>query len=144
MQQPAARQIRPVLIGISLTILMLVAIAYLADQRRAASQRPTPQLSIVHPTNGPIDSPLVVRFTSSSPLRLGATGWGTGDLHLHALINGTSHMPAAADIEVTDSVYVWTIPSAPRGSVVISLGWGDQRHRELRSGASDTVRPVIR
>jgi hypothetical protein len=144
MQQSAARQIRPVLIGIGLTILMLIALGYLASQRRSAATRQAPQLRILQPSNGPVDSPLMIHFASSRPLRRNAAGWGTDDLHLHALVNGTSHMPAAADIQSIDSVYVWTIPSAPRGNSVISLGWSDRWHRELRSGASDTIRTVIR
>lgn len=144
MQQSAARQIRPVLIGIGLTIVMLAGLAYLAGHRRASSQDRVPQLRIVQPVSGPVDSPLVLRFTSTQPLRLASGGWGTGGLHLHALINGTSHMPAAADIEIRDSLYLWTIPAVPRGSLVISLGWGDRQHRELRTGASDTIRAVVR
>jgi hypothetical protein len=45
---------------------------------------------------------------------------------------------------MTGEAYVWTIAAVRRGSTVITLGWADRQHRELRSLASDTVRTVIR
>ena len=145
MERSAAQQIRPVLIGIGLTMLLLAGLAYLANQRRSAGPRHIPSLRILHPAApGTVDSPLVIKFTSSDPLRLLPTGWGSGDLHLHATINGVSYMPAASEISEAVSTYSWTITSLNRGPAVINLGWADMRHRELQTGTSDTVRAVIR
>ena len=144
MQDTTATRIRPVIIGITITILMLAGLAYIANQRRNVSTSP-PALTIMAPTGGAsVDSPLVVHFNSAEPLLLHPTGWGARDLHLHARINGIELMPSAADIEQRDTGYLWTMPAVGPGPTTLRLGWADAQHRELRTGASDTVSFIIR
>lgn len=127
----------PVFIGIVLTVMVLGLIGYISKQRRDAATATPPQLEIVTPAaNAVLDSPLVIRFTSSEPLRLRETGWGIRALHLHARVNSTEHTPAAADIQHTDSGYLWTLRSVGTGPVIIKLGWAGPDHRELSAGAS--------
>ena len=145
MADTVAARIRPVIIGIGFTILLLAGLAYIASQRRNVTGASTPQLTIVTPAPGmQIDSPLVIRFTSASPIVLHPSGWGAGNLHLHARINGVEFMPAAQDIRQEAEAYLWTIPSQQAGPVAIRLGWADQAHRELSSGATDTVSAILR
>lgn len=139
MQQSAAQSIRPVIIGIGITIVLLAGLAYLASARRDAGSD-VPALMIVSPQPGAqTDSPLTVRFKTAAPLSLQPTGWGTGELHLHARVNGVELMPAAADIEQTGEEFAWTMATVAKGRVEVRLGWADARHRELAAGASDTV-----
>jgi hypothetical protein len=144
-QQPAAPvRIAPVIIGIVLTIILLAGLAYISKLRRSALTQ-APALVITAPLDGqPVDSPLVVRFTSAQPITLRTAGWGVAHYHLHAHINSVEHMPAAADIELLDGQYHWTLAAAPRGALTIRLGWADLQHRAVISGASDTVRTLLR
>jgi hypothetical protein len=136
----------PVIIGIALTCVLLGALGYLANRRSKVQNEPPPSLGITSPAPGmATDSPLVIRFTSSHPLDLRASGWGHDNFHVHAVVNGTEVMPAAADIVRADSQhYEWTIAGIPRGSATYYLAWADQAHRPLRQGATDTVRFTIR
>lgn len=143
MSTPPTRTLLPVFIGVGLTIVFLVGLGYLANQRRNA-QPATPILRILAPTTAAVDSPLVVHFTSSRPLELSANGWISGDWHLHARINDVEYMPAAAEIIRADSAYVWTIPAVGRGPLTLKLGWADRRHRETSAGSSDVVRTEIK
>jgi hypothetical protein len=144
-QQPAAPvRIAPVIIGIVLTIILLAGLAYISKLRRNAVTH-APALAISAPLDGqPVDSPLVLRFTSAEPITLRAAGWGVAHYHLHAHINSVEHMPAAADIELVDGQYQWTLAVVPRGPLAIRLGWADLQHRAVVSGASDTIRTLLR
>ena len=143
MQQSAAQSIRPVIIGIGITIVLLAGLAYLASARRDVGSD-VPALVIVSPQPGAqTDSPLTVRFRTAAPLSLHPTGWGTGDLHLHARVNGVELMPAAADIEQAEEEFAWTMATVPKGRVEVRLGWADALHRELAAGASDTVSIIL-
>jgi hypothetical protein len=133
----------PVIIGIVLTIILLSGLAYISNMRRNA---PTgaPQLTILSPAaNAAVDSPLVIRFTSEREIRLGHSGWASANYHLHAHINHVEHMPAARDIEYRDGEYFWTIPTVRRGPVHIHLGWADQAHRAVATGATDTLHATL-
>lgn len=145
MSEPSPlRRLLPVFIGMALTIILLVALGYLAQQRRQAAPLALP-IHIVTPTeNAAVDSPLVVRFTTPEPLALHPTGWGTDRLHLHARVGAVEHMPAASDIVADDSGFVWTLPTVPRGSHTLRLGWADTRHREISAGASPTLHITVR
>ena len=143
MTVPPSRSLLPVFIGVGLTIVFLFGLGYLANQRRNA-QPATPALRVLAPGGAPVDSPLIVRFTSSRPLQLTANGWISGDWHLHARINDVEYMPAAAEISRADSSYVWTIPAVQRGPLTLKLGWADRRHRETSAGSSDVVRTILR
>jgi hypothetical protein len=145
MTDPAAKKIVPVLIGIALTIILLIFLAYISSQRRQHVVLAVPDLQIVSPlSSAAIDSPLTMRFRSTEPLELRDDGWGVRNLHLHARINDVEHMPAAADIQSEDSLYVWILPAVRAGRVTIQLGWADQAHRELSRGASAVAHVTIR
>jgi hypothetical protein len=134
----------PVIIGIVLTIILLSGLAYISNMRRSAPTS-APQLTLDAPIEGAvIDSPLVLRFTSARPITLGHSGWASANYHLHATVNGVEYMPAARDIEARNDQYLWTLPAIPRGPLRIRLGWGDQAHRAVMSGATDTVRATLR
>ena len=134
----------PVIIGIVLTIILLSGLAYISNMRR---NTPTsaPQLTLVSPLeSAALDSPLVLRFRSERPITLGHSGWASANYHLHASVNGVEYMPAARDVEARNGEYLWTIPTVPRGPLRIRLGWGDQAHRAVTSGATDTVSATLR
>ena len=139
---PPQRPLLPVVIGIALTIVLLAGLGYLAQVRRNAAPA-TPTIRLVQPGAQPADSPLAIRFISSRPLELTTNGWVSGPWHLHARINGTEFMPAAAEITATDSVYTWTLPAVRRGPIALKLGWADQRHREVSTGSSDVVETTL-
>ncbi|MGQ0561559.1 MAG: hypothetical protein ACT443_06765 [Gemmatimonadota bacterium] len=146
MSEPQRSNLLPVVIGIALTCVLLAGLAYAAKKRRDAARQPAPQLAVLQPEFGAaVDSPLVVRFASTRPLELRASGWGSASYHLHAWIDGVEHMPAATDIVALDSLrYQWTLAPVARGPVRLFLAWADQAHRPLRRGASDTVTAIIR
>lgn len=145
MSQPTTMQrLLPVFIGVFLTGVFLIALAWLADQRRNAAPG-APAIEVVSPAPGAVvDSPLIVRFKTAAPVRLGAAGWGTDQLHLHARVSGIEHMPAAADIRQEGDAFVWTLTGVPPGRHEIRLGWADLAHRELRAGASPTIPLTVR
>ena len=145
MTEPSVRdRLLPVFIGIALTLAFLAGLAWLAQNRRNAAPLALP-IDIITPADqAAVDSPLVIRFTTREPLALHPSGWGTGRLHLHARVSGIEHMPAAADIVQTDSIFIWTLTAVPRGTQSFKLGWADQRHRELSGGASPLQTVEIR
>lgn len=104
-----------------------------------------PALAIVAPAAGDtVDSPVTLRFTAGDRLALGPMGWASDQLHLHAYVNGTEVMPAAADIEEeADGVFRWTLP-VPPGSAQIQLRWAGMSHGAIEDGASAPVPVVVR
>lgn len=140
------RNLLPVILGIAITGVFLVLLAYMANRRRA-DLAATPQLTIVAPAgDAAVDSPLVVRFTSSRQLELQSTGWGTSGLHLHATVGSTQHMPAARDIStVGANTYEWVLAAVPRGSnQALQLSWADMQHHPLPQGASSQISVTVR
>ena len=134
-----AKRLLPVIVGITLTIVLLAGLAYISNMRRSVPTAP-PQLTIVAPAQGAsTDSPLVIRFASERKMKLAHSGWASGNYHLHAHVNGVEHMPAARDIVESDGQYLWTIAGAPRGPLHIHLGWADHAHRPVSSGGSATI-----
>lgn len=145
MSESRRPNITAVVIGIVLTMLLLFGLRYLAIRRGAAVSPDIPALNVIAPTeNAAVDSPLVVRFSSSRPITLQPSGWGAGHFHLHARIDQAEHMPAAADIVRADSVYEWTLPAVRRGSFSVQLGWADMQHRELATGKTPPIWATVR
>ncbi|MGQ0814166.1 MAG: hypothetical protein ACT4O1_06835 [Gemmatimonadota bacterium] len=139
------RNILPIAIGIVLTGLVLAGLGIISNMRRNAEVDVAPQLSILSPAPGAtLDSPLVVRFTSTKRLALKPSGWGHGRLHLHATVNGIQYMPAAAELSARDTIYEWTIRTAPAGSFSLQLAWADMAHRPLQAGTSGIVKARLR
>lgn len=145
-EQSYGRKLLPIVVGMVLTGLLLATLAYLANARNEVESRAIPQLSITAPLSGAvIDSPLVIRFTSTEPIHLQPTGWGHRRLHLHAWVNGVEIMPAAADITVPEpGSYSWTLGATAPGVVRMYVGWADMSHRPITPGSSDTVNVQIR
>ncbi len=145
MSDSVVKRILPVIIGIGLTIVLLAGLAYISQQRAKVQHLAAPALTILEPQpDAQVDSPLVIHFTSAEPIVLQPSGWGYANFHLHARVNGVEYMPAAAEITQTANGYAWSLPIVARGPVEIRLGWADQAHRELSTGASDTVRAILR
>lgn len=145
MTEPQPRNLAPVVIGIALTCVLLVGLAYLANQRKAADAEPAPQLTILTPADGAaLDSPLVIRFVSTRPLELKPSGWGYRSLHLHVWVDSIQLMPAASEIIADSSQYRWLLPGVSRGRKRLHLGWADQAHRPVTQGGSETVSATIR
>ena len=143
-EQSTAARMLPVFIGVGLTVLLLIGLGYLAERRRNAAPLAQP-IRIIAPAAGQaVDSPLVLRFTTSESLTLQPTGWGTERLHVHARVGGIEYMPAAADIVKQDSVFAWTLPAVPRGTHTVTLGWADLHHRELSAGRTPALTVTIR
>ena len=137
MSEPTLKKLAPVLIGMTLAIIMMAGLGYLSAKLRNREKATVPTLRVLSPQPGDtVGSPLKVRFASSERIELQPTGWGARSLHLHARINGTEYMPAAADIQAADSVYVWTFTDLPKGQTTVELGWADHLHREIASGKS--------
>ena len=145
MTEPSTpNRLLPVFIGIALTAVMLIGLAYLADKRRHAAPLAQP-INIIQPLDQQVvDSPLVLRFSTSEPLKLHPTGWGTDRLHLHARVGGIELMPAAAEITAADSVFSWVLPAVPRGTHTIQVGWADLHHRELAAGRAPAFSVTVR
>lgn len=141
--EPRRPNITAVVIGMLLTMLLLIALRYLAI-KRGREPIGVPALTIVAPNpNSAVDSPLIVRFSSSQPIALHPTGWGTGQLHLHARVNGAEHMPAANDISRADATYAWTLHAVGRGPFIVQIGWADRHHRELATGKTAPMRGTL-
>jgi hypothetical protein len=145
MNEPTPRRVLPVVIGIAATMLFLLLLGYLV-QRRAREEATVPSLTVLAPSEQAfVDSPLVVRFRSTRPLGLTSAGWGTGQLHLHAWVNGVQIMPAAADIRSDQTgAYEWVVNQATRGRTQLWLGWADAAHRAITAGSSPSTSVTIR
>jgi hypothetical protein len=108
----------------------------------------TPQLTLVAPTaSEAVDGPVYLLFdVDRSRMRIGPGGWGIGQLHVHAWVNGREIMPAAADIELVGnpSRYRWTLGVLPPGEHTVRVGWSDVRHREVEAGSSEVVHFTVR
>jgi hypothetical protein len=104
-----------------------------------------PSLVLIEPQAGDtVDSPVVLRFTAGNDLALGGMGWASNDLHLHAYVDGTEIMPAAADIrDAGDGTFFWTLP-VESGSRTVQLRWAGMDHGDLDVGASRAIEVVVR
>ena len=123
---------------------MLIGLGYLAEKRRHAAPLAQP-INIIQPLDQQVvDSPLVLRFKTSEPLKLHPTGWGTDRLHLHARVGSIEFMPAAAEITATDSGFSWVLAGVPRGRHTINVGWADLHHRELSAGRAAPFTVTVR
>ncbi len=89
-----------------------------------------PALRLVSPGDGDIvQAPLTLTFLSEVPLTPGPGGWGTGEYHVHAMIDNVEVMAGPSDVvRGTDGHYRWTIPAAGPGKKSIRLFWSDANH----------------
>lgn len=132
-------------------ILMIAAAIVIATVQALRSEPPAtpasnvPGIVVVAPQNGDtVGAPLAVRFRAGDRLALGPMGWASADLHLHAYVDGTEIMPAAADIvPQDDGSFVWRIPVTP-GTRTFEMGWAGMQHGAIPDGASEPVTVHIR
>lgn len=103
-----------------------------------------PELRVLGPASGDtVDNPVVLRFTTPADLRLERTGWGAGDLHLHAMADHREIMPGPHDITVEDGAFAWRLPELQPGAHRVYLTWAGRNHVNLR-GRTDTVSVYVR
>ncbi len=143
---PASSRLVPV-IG-ALGILMIAAgvlIGAVRALRSAPVTAEAPSLVVIAPAAGDtVTAPVALRFTAGNELELGPMGWASGALHLHAWVDGTEVMPAAADIhDAGDGTFVWTLPLEP-GNRILQLRWAGMDHGDIEAGASRAIGVVVR
>lgn len=104
-----------------------------------------PSLVLIAPADGDtVASPVGLRFTAGNELSLGPMGWTSNDLHLHAWLDGTEVMPAAADIrDAGDGTFLWTLDAEP-GARTLQLRWAGMDHGDLDAGASRSIGIIVR
>jgi hypothetical protein len=112
----------------------------------AAPASPPPGIALESPRNGAvIDGALEVRFRIGGVGERMPGGWGVGEYHLHAELDGREIMPSPADIRrLPDGAYAWTIGTPSPGEREIRLFWSDRAHRPVAEGATGRVRVTVR
>lgn len=131
------------MIGLLLAGAGILALGLWAGNRDSTAAVAGPlQLELLAPRASELirgDSVDVV-FRTTAPLSLTPRGWMAGRLHLHAYVDDTEYMPAAADIRTLDEGrFLWRLPVSP-GDRLIRLAWSGADHRPLRPGMSPAVR----
>lgn len=127
------------ILGGAFVLLALVVLIRGGEEdtsRRAAV--PPPRIDVISPEGGArVTGPLEIVFRVDADLRHAPSGWGTGDLHLHLLIDGREFMPAASDIErLPSGAYRWSLRALEPGTRELRLSWSDQSHQALAGGGS--------
>ena len=110
-----------------------------------ASAQPA-QLTIVEPTDSAqVAAPLEITFATMAPLHITPMGWQSGQLHLHAVIDGTDVMPGALDIRALgQGRFRWRLKTVAAGSHDVRLVWARPDHRAIPEGASQDVAVVVK
>ncbi len=147
MKQEAAQSSRlvPLIGGLGILMvgagIVVGAVQALRPQPTDAVPADVPALTLLSPAvDDTVETPVPLRFTAGDRLELGGMGWASGDLHLHAYVDGREIMPAAADIEaLQDGTFRWTLPVEP-GTRTIQLRWAGMSHGAIEAGASDAIR----
>jgi hypothetical protein len=137
-QPPHSRT--PAIIGFLIAGAVILGASFFVSTLDGSSDDDVPPLSILHPASGDsVSNPLSVMFRTTDALRLDpGMGWIAGDLHVHAMAGSREIMPAASDIVVTDSAFVWRLPDLDPGTHRLYLTWAGRHHGNLR-GIADTV-----
>lgn len=104
-----------------------------------------PALILLAPQTGDtIDGAIPLHFTAGDSLQLGGMGWASGELHVHAYVDGREFMPAAADIEaLPDGTFRWTLAAAS-GNRIVQLRWAGMNHGPIDAGQSAPVEVLVR
>ena len=133
--------------GVALLLIVLAFFfAFRGGPRDGAASAAPPPIRIVEPVAGAASGqPLVLLFDAGTPLRVGPSGWGDGDRHVHVRIDATELMPGTTDIQPAGANrYRWTLPGLPAGQHMVQLFWSDAAHRPIRAGASAPVPVTLR
>lgn len=135
----------PAIVGFLVVGALLLAVGFLLGNRDGSDARvQPPALRVLAPASGDsVENPVVLTFRTTAPLELGAAGWAAGDLHLHAMVDDTEHMPAGSDITAGDSIFTWQLPPLHPGAHRIHLTWAARHHGNM-IGRTDTVRVHVR
>lgn len=149
MEQERQSRLVPLVGGLG--VLMVAAGIVIATVQALRPEPPptaagdVPAIVMLAPQPGDtVDAPIAVRFRAGERLALGPMGWASGDLHLHAYVDSTEVMPAAADIEPhAGGTFLWRIPAAP-GERTLELTWAGRQHGAISEGASEAVSVVVR
>lgn len=130
----------PAIIGFLVAGAVILGASFLVTSLGGDSQDDVPPITIEEPAAGDTTAnPVTLLFRTSGALEFdSAMGWMADDLHLHAIVGTVEIMPAAADIEVTDSAYTWRLPALDPGTHRIYLTWAGRHHGNLR-GQTDTI-----
>lgn len=134
----------PAIIGFLVAGALILTFGFLAGLRNGSDDMDgVPALRVQAPAPGDtVENPVRVLFTTPAPLELGPMGWAASDLHLHIMVDGTEHMPAAGDIESADGTFTWTLPPLDPGDRTFHLTWAGRHHGNLR-GVTDTVTVTV-
>ena len=130
----------PIIIGFVLAGVFILGLGFWVSRRQPRDAQ-VPEIRLLTPaTDTTIAGPITVRFQTEADLKLQSTGWGAGRYHLHALLDSTELMPAAADIAPAgDGTFTWTLPAIAAPSA-LQLKWSLPNHQRLDEGASRVVR----
>lgn len=130
-----------VLLALVLLVRSLLGFGASDEGVRAAP----PAVTLLAPADGavvPDPVPLVFRTTADLSPQPG--GWGAGDLHLHAEVDGREVMPGGGDIvRLEGERYKWSLALGASGSYAIRLLWAGPDHRPMPATASPSLRVRI-
>lgn len=136
--EPHVTPLMPAVVGFVLAGALVLLLGFWVASR---PPRVHPQLALLAPRQDTVlHGPIRVQFQTSLPLRLQATGWGSGSYHVHALLDSTELMPAAADLRaIGPNQYEWVLPALEKPQR-LQLVWALPNHARLPMGSSSTVR----
>jgi hypothetical protein len=100
-----------------------------------------PELELISPEDGAVvPAPLQLTFRTGEPLSRGPGGWGTGQYHLHAALDGVEVMPGPADLsDLGNDRYAWMLAGVRPGVLEIRLFWSDSEHNPVAAPAEEAV-----
>lgn len=142
----AAPSRTPAIVGFLIAGAAILGASFLASTRDRSDVDDVPPITMIAPAPGDtVAGPLTLEFRTPAALELhGGMGWMAGDLHLHAMVNDSEYMPAAADVAAAgDSTWTWRLSALEPGDYRIYLTWAGRHHGNLR-GVTDTVRIHVR
>ena len=124
-------------------VAIVLALGFLV--RGGPSDTSAPRITIVDPRPGAeLAQPVTITFDAKTPLRADGTDTTT-NRHVHVDVASTMLMPGPTDVHpVRGTIYRWTLPTIPTGTVWLRAYWSDARHRPIPGPTADSVRVTIR
>ena len=141
----SARSFSDRLLGsIAAAMLLLAVVAGIGSLIGGEPEAQVPvsfPLKLESPANGAaVGNPVEMVFATEAPLTQTPMGWGTGEMHLHAAVNGQDVMPAGPEITQTGSGrYRWRLRLSDPGEYTLRLFWSGPDHAPIAEGASAPV-----
>jgi len=129
--------------GAVAAVAIVLALWFLV--RGGPADTSAPRITIVDPRPGArLTQPVTVTFDAKTLLRADGTDTTTSR-HVHVDVAGAMLMPGPADVRpVRGTLYRWTLPSLPTGTVWLRAYWSDARHRPIPGPTADSVRVTVR